>query len=152
VAVEDKVPSIGGNDAALCRSTRALGSVFALVTRVPAAVGVVTVLAAVIVGLLVLPPKDSYSHKVAALPRTAELCQARGGKWFEFGNSGNFYCNLPTSDAWRGCDTSEECQGVCLAAHSDRNEADANRCSPAVLVFGCYEQIAHNGRETTCYD
>src|SRR5258706_3069387 len=98
---------------------------FTLDTRVSAAVGVFTVLAVVIVGLLVLPPEDSYSHKVRALPRTAEVCQARGGQWFESGNSGDFNCNLPTSDAWRRCNTSEEYPAVCLPAHSDRNSSDA---------------------------
>ena len=51
-----------------------------------------------------------YRQKIAALPKDADSCRIAQGSWFEFGNSGRFYCRMKTRDSGRACKSSVDCE------------------------------------------
>lgn len=75
-------------------------------------------------------PKASLSEP----PSTEEECLDKGGEWGGFaGGRGHIRgCNLPTSDAGKSCDHSDQCEGACL----DQPDGKPT-CSDYRQVRGC---------------
>jgi hypothetical protein len=92
------------------------------------------------VGVMLFMPPDPLSQKLAHLPNSAKACEAQGGTWTQFG-AGNYFCRISTQDAAKECTSSTQCQGVCLAASTDRNSLKYNACSSEVMLHGCFEEF-----------
>lgn len=80
---------------------------------------------------------------------TEEQCEKLGGQYGQQGKAGNIFCNLPTSDANKECNDSEECEGLCILNETDNK----GYCQPYKSQFGCITTL-QNGTNgpTICID
>ncbi len=73
------------------------------------------------------------------------LCEAAGGTWGQFPDSGVYVCQKPTGDGGRICRAKTDCQGECLAR--------SGTCAPVTPLLGCNEVLDSQGRMVTlCLD
>ena len=70
----------------------------------------------------------------AVLPQTEADCDAAGGRWggTEHGRGRIPGCNLPTRDAGKSCDHSDQCEGACV-----ERGGNPPICSDHQKVKGC---------------
>ena len=68
-------------------------------------------------------------------------CAADGGRWVPKANSGTMICLRTPADAGRRCETSGDCQGMCLAR--------SNTCAPVMPLLGCNDVIGRSGAVST---
>jgi hypothetical protein len=93
-----------------------------------------------------------YHQKVAALPQNVDSCRAAQGSWFEFGNSGRFYCRMQTRDGGRACTSSLDCEGICIAPTEGAHTPARRACSDVMPLFGCNTQFEGSEMGTVCRD
>ncbi len=65
-----------------------------------------------------------------------ESCEAAGDRWTKAGLSQSFMCIHDYSDGGKSCQSSEECEGDCIA----ENDGTAY-CDDSNSPFGCYRTI-----------
>jgi hypothetical protein len=104
-----------------------------------------------IVWFILKSSSDPLADNSARLPATAEACGTQGGVWTQFG-AGYFFCRISTQDASKQCLNSAQCQGVCLAASTERNTLKYNACSSEVLLHGCFQEFSNGAIRTICQD
>lgn len=74
-----------------------------------------------------------------------KACERKGGRWGPAKVDGFFVCYRDFSDANEPCQTSDQCQGQCLAR--------SRTCTPVSPLYGCYEVISSGGfRQTVCVE
>jgi hypothetical protein len=104
-----------------------------------------------IIWVIFISSSDPLADNLSRLPKSAEGCGTQGGSWTQFG-AGYFFCRLSTKDASKECSSSEQCQGVCLAASTDRNALKYNACSDEVMLHGCFTEFSNGTLRTICQD
>jgi hypothetical protein len=68
----------------------------------------------------------------------ALACLADGGQWSPAGETGAYFCVLPTKDGGQQCTKESDCEGQCLAR--------SGTCAPFRPLFGCNEVLDKAGR------
>jgi len=72
-------------------------------------------------------------------------CEDDGGRWGKVPNRDTFTCYRITRDANKQCDSSRDCEGLCLAR--------SRTCAPQTPLFGCHEVFSADGlRQTLCIE
>jgi hypothetical protein len=87
---------------------------------------------------------------IAALPKDAESCRIALGTWFEFGNSGRFYCRVRARDGGRTCTSSVDCEGICVVPSDNLQSHGPSVCSNWLPLFGCNTQVEGSETGTVC--
>lgn len=89
-----------------------------------------------------------------AIPSTESACKAAGQFWSEQGLPGSpKSCAVKTTDAFKICTDSLQCQGSCLVAKDLPLGAKAiGSCSEWVANFSCYKYIEDGRVRMICAD
>ncbi len=83
------------------------------------------------------------------IPKTEGECIKQGGVWEKIGMRNIEQCNLPTSDAGKACNDSDQCEGTCIA----ENVQYVSKCSDTTLsTDGGKECDSDTDCEGTCYN
>ena len=93
-----------------------------------------------------------YDRKVAALPQDPTACSASHGLWAEFGGSGRYYCFVRSHDAGRACNSSADCEGVCVAPNAKGRSLGGSSCSAELPQFGCNTRVEGPDTLVECRD
>jgi len=87
-------------------------------------------------------PKASLPAAVppAAIVKSPQrlACEKQGGDFVIVGNSGAMACQSGTKDAGKTCNSSDECDGSCLAR--------SRSCAPVKPLFGCNDILEAGSR------
>jgi hypothetical protein len=87
-------------------------------------------------------PETPAEPEAPMLARQRAACAETGGRLMPRGR-GFYACVQQTRDAGQRCDSSDDCQGLCLAR--------SGTCAPLHPLFGCQEVFTLPGRrETLC--
>lgn len=88
------------------------------------------------------------------LPATQSDCEAAGQFWTQQGLPGGpKSCAVKTTDAFKICTDSRQCQGSCLVANDLPDGAKAiGSCSEWVATFGCHKFIQGGRVRMACAD
>jgi hypothetical protein len=86
---------------------------------------------------------DPAPPPAPAAPKTpAQLaCEKRKGVWSSDLSAKVSFCQSPTRDGGKMCQTSGDCEGYCLAK--------SFTCAPVTPLFGCQDILNENGRMLT---
>jgi hypothetical protein len=97
------------------------------------------------------PPEPQADAAPAVTPAAAPpspeqlVCERRGGRFMQAGQTGAMACVRTTRDAGQQCRRGSDCEGVCLAR--------SGTCAPLAPLFGCHEILQNDGsRVTQCLD
>jgi hypothetical protein len=83
------------------------------------------------------------------VPTTETSCLSRGGAWNQYFGSLTKSCALPTTDAYKSCAHSTECQGDCIALSPT---AASGKCSSTVpTTLSCWRAFEGTPQMEICY-
>jgi hypothetical protein len=73
-------------------------------------------------------------------------CEKLGGAWGRFGLMEIDQCNLPTTDANKGCNDSSDCEGVCFTDAAVPQGTKTNgQCYNKTITLGTCLNLVHDG-------
>jgi len=96
-----------------------------------------------------------------SVPNDKISCEKAGGIWNKPGPRPKEECNLPTKDAGKICEGSNQCEGVCLAeltnnelrqGMSGKMFKTTGKCSNFIKVFGCRGYVYRGWAQVVCAD
>ncbi|OGG35186.1 hypothetical protein A2363_03890 [Candidatus Gottesmanbacteria bacterium RIFOXYB1_FULL_47_11] len=105
--------------------------------------------------------RDDVTTLKFTVPKTEEACLAAGGLWEKPGPRPAEECNLPTKDAGKLCESSNVCEGVCLADLTSDQLSQGMRgkmfktrgvCSPVIKIYGCRGYVYRGWASVVCVD
>jgi hypothetical protein len=105
--------------------------------------------------------RDDVTTLKFSVPKTKDECLQKGGVWKRPGPRPTEECNLPTSDAGKTCESSNVCEGVCLADLTQDQLSQGMRgrlfhtqgtCSSYIKVFGCRGYVYRGWASVVCAD
>ena len=79
-----------------------------------------------------------FIEKTSVTPIDKKTCEQKGGEWRRVGLAGRYQCIFTYSDGGKGCNSSDECQGLCVVYDAYEK---AGTCKEDSDFFGCYATI-----------
>ncbi|MCJ7740885.1 hypothetical protein MUP32_06275 [Candidatus Microgenomates bacterium] len=95
------------------------------------------------------------------VPKDKEGCEKIGGVWKKMGPRPVEECNLPTKDSGKSCESSNVCEGVCLAQLSrddlqkgmrGQKFKTQGKCSSFIKIMGCQAYVYQGWASVVCAD
>ncbi len=105
--------------------------------------------------------RDDVTTLKFTVPKTKEECLSKGGIWKRPGPRPTEECNLPTTDAGKICESSNVCEGVCLAdltsdqlrqGMSGKLFQTKGKCSAVIKIYGCHGYVYLGWASVVCAD
>jgi len=108
------------------------------------------------------PARRTTATATPARSDERAACEAQGGRWGRIGTNPREQCNLPAADAGKACQSSSECEGVCLAELTQAELTAvmrekkviraAGKCSAWRIVAGCIPMVDKGLVRPICID
>ena len=105
--------------------------------------------------------RDDVTTLKFTVPNTKEECLQKGGTWKRPGPRPTEECNLPTKDSGKTCESSNVCEGVCLADLTSAQLSQGMRgrmfqtkgqCSNVIKIYGCHGYVYRGWASVVCAD
>lgn len=105
--------------------------------------------------------RDDVETLKFTVPNTKDGCLQKGGVWARLGPHPAEECNLPTTDAGKACESSNVCEGVCLADLTRDQLSQGmggkmfqtnGKCSSFIKIVGCHAYVYRGWASVVCAD